>query len=95
MVNEMEWYDVVDIESGNHADKNYGIAIDVGTTTIAVKLVSLSDNKIIETLSDYNDQITCGLDIISRINFAKRSDGLRELSSRVINTINRLINNVS
>ena len=66
----------------------------MGTTTVAVKLVSLSDSKIIATLSDYNDQITCGPDVISRINYAKQPEGLTELRTRVLNTINRLIHNV-
>jgi uncharacterized 2Fe-2S/4Fe-4S cluster protein (DUF4445 family) len=94
MVNEIGLCDIIDIEPGDHSKENFGIAIDVGTTTVAVKLVSLSDSKIIATLSDYNDQVTCGLDIISRINYAKQPEGIRELRTRVLNTINRLIHNV-
>jgi uncharacterized 2Fe-2S/4Fe-4S cluster protein (DUF4445 family) len=94
MVNEIGLCDIIDIEPGDHSKENFGIAIDVGTTTVAVKLVSLSDSKIIATLSDYNDQVTCGLDVISRINYAKQPEGLTELRTRVLNTINRLIHNV-
>jgi uncharacterized 2Fe-2S/4Fe-4S cluster protein (DUF4445 family) len=94
MVNEMGLYEIIDIEPGDHSEENFGIAIDVGTTTVAIKLVSLSDSKILATLSDYNDQITCGLDVISRINFAKKPEGMEELRTRVLNTINRLVNNV-
>ncbi len=94
MVNEIGLCDIIDIEPGDHSKENFGIAIDVGTTTVAVKLVSLSDSKIIATLSDYNDQITCGPDVISRINYAKQPEGLTELRTRVLNTINRLIHNV-
>ncbi len=94
MVKKVGLYDIIDIESGDHSKENFGIAIDVGTTTLAIKLVSLPDSKILATLSDYNDQITCGLDVISRINFANKPEGLSELRTRVLNTINRLIHNV-
>jgi uncharacterized 2Fe-2S/4Fe-4S cluster protein (DUF4445 family) len=95
MINELDSYDIINIESRDHSAENYGIAIDVGTTTVAVKLVSLSENKILTTLTDYNDQISCGQDVISRINYAQRPEGLEELRSRVLNTINRLIHNLS
>jgi len=94
MVNEMGVFDIIDLKSGDHSEENFGIAVDVGTTTVAVKLVSLSDNRILATLSDYNDQIICGLDVISRINFTKKQEGMKELRSRVLNTINRLIHNI-
>ena len=44
--------------------------------------------------SDYNDQITCGLDVISRINHARSPERLEELRKRVLGTINRLIRQV-
>jgi uncharacterized 2Fe-2S/4Fe-4S cluster protein (DUF4445 family) len=42
-----------------------GIAVDVGTTTVAVQLIHLTDKQILGTRSDYNGQIPCGLDVIS------------------------------
>lgn len=70
---------------------NYGIAVDIGTTTVAVQLVALSDGKIVGTKSAYNEQISCGLDVISRINYARRPDRLTELQTRILNTLNQLI----
>ena len=84
-------YQVVNLESGDCSKRHFGIAIDVGTTTIALHLVDLSKNAIIATLTDYNGQIPCGLDVISRINYARRRGGLEELRKRVLETINRLI----
>jgi uncharacterized 2Fe-2S/4Fe-4S cluster protein (DUF4445 family) len=72
----------------------YGLAVDIGTTSIAVQLIAIPSAKIIATLSDYNDQIKCGQDVISRINFAHRSGGLHELQSRALKTINRLISSL-
>ena len=85
---------VIDIEPGDVAANNYGIAVDVGTTTIAVQLVSLDEGKVIATQSAYNDQLVCGLDVISRINYAQKSNRLEELRTRVLHSINQLIQQV-
>jgi uncharacterized 2Fe-2S/4Fe-4S cluster protein (DUF4445 family) len=82
---------VVGIESGNHTDNNLGVAIDIGTTTVAVQLIDLSTSKIIATHTDYNNQLNCGLDVISRINYARKADRLEELRNRVLKTINNLL----
>ena len=81
--------EVIDVSAAN--PKNYGIAVDIGTTTVAVQLVALPDGEIIGTKSAYNEQISCGLDVISRINYARRADRLEELRTRILNTLNQLI----
>ncbi len=81
---------IVDIEPGDTTARSYGIAVDVGTTTIAVQLISLHNGKILGIKTDYNEQVKCGLDIISRINYARDPEHLQELKSMVLNTINRL-----
>ena len=86
---------VVAIEPGNRTVRHYGIAVDVGTTTVAVQLVYLPLAQIVATRTDYNDQVSCGLDVISRINYARRPDRLEELRGRVLGTINRLIRQVA
>jgi len=63
----------------------------VGTTTVAVQLVSMPTGKVLATQTAYNDQIDCGLDVISRINYARRPNRLEELRTRVLKTINTLI----
>lgn len=83
-------FKVTHIEPGERTDNNYGIVVDVGTTTVTVQLVSVQPANILTTLSDYNGQIACGLDVISRINYARRPDRLEELRSRVLKTINDL-----
>lgn len=84
-------YHVIRIEAGSTLARLHGIAVDVGTTTIAVQLVELSSGQILATHTDYNAQIACGMDVISRINYAARPRGLEELRTRVLGTINRLI----
>ena len=73
-------------------EKAYGIAVDIGTTTVALWLVDLEDGKVIASSNAYNDQVECGLDVISRINYAKKA--LPDLRSRILKTINGLIANV-
>jgi len=92
VVRDTQHFTVIDIEPGDTTVRSYGIAIDVGTTTIAVQLISLCKGKILGIKTGYNDQIKCGLDIISRINYAREPEKLQELKSLVLNTINRLVN---
>ncbi|MCK4763867.1 MAG: DUF4445 domain-containing protein [Candidatus Aminicenantes bacterium] len=84
-------YHITGIEPGDRSSRNFGIAVDVGTTTVAVQLVSLPDAKVIATRTAYNEQVDCGLDVISRINYARKPERLQELRSRVLKTINGLI----
>jgi len=85
---ERNTINIVDISR----EKAYGIAVDIGTTTVALWLVDMAGGAIIATHNSYNDQIECGLDVISRINYAKKN--LPELRSRILKTINDLIANV-
>lgn len=92
IVSDTRCFTVIDISAGKSKKKLLGIAIDVGTTTVAVHLVELLSGSVIATHTQYNSQITCGLDVISRINYARRAGGLAELATRVRDTINSLIN---
>jgi len=78
---------IVDISK--KPQKAYGIAVDIGTTTVALWLVDMEDRKVIAVHNAYNGQIECGLDVISRINYAKKF--LPELKARILKTINELL----
>jgi uncharacterized 2Fe-2S/4Fe-4S cluster protein (DUF4445 family) len=82
---------VLDIEAGDTTARHYGVAVDIGTTSVAVQLVYLPTGAILATESDYNAQIPCGVDVISRINFAAKPAGLGELQRRILETVNRLV----
>jgi uncharacterized 2Fe-2S/4Fe-4S cluster protein (DUF4445 family) len=69
----------------------YGIACDVGTTTVALSLVDLETGAAVETVLGLNRQIKCGEDVISRIDYAARPATLGELRNLVVGTINNLI----
>ena len=95
MIREPGKLHVLSLESGVSEIRSYGLAVDIGTTTVAVQLVHLNMGEIVATRSDYNAQISCGLDVISRINYAARPERLAELRERVLTTINGLIDKVA
>jgi uncharacterized 2Fe-2S/4Fe-4S cluster protein (DUF4445 family) len=69
----------------------YGLAIDVGTTSVWVRLVNLNAGEAYPSIGDLNGQISFGEDVISRIVFAGKGNGLHKLQSQVIGTINGLL----
>ncbi len=69
----------------------YGVAIDIGTTTNSVYLVDLASGDMLDSAAEYNGQIARGEDVISRIVFASKGQGLRELAELVQTTLNGLI----
>lgn len=91
IIREDDRLHITQIQPGDKTTDHHGIAVDIGTTTVAVQLIDLITGKILVTHSAYNDQIACGLDVISRINYARRPERLAELRKRVLNTVNDLI----
>ncbi|HPA72572.1 MAG TPA: 2Fe-2S iron-sulfur cluster-binding protein, partial [Spirochaetota bacterium] len=68
-----------------------GAAVDLGTTTVAVRIVDLSAGTVLAEMTGYNDQVHRGEDVISRINYAGTGERLAELKVRALSTMNRLI----
>jgi len=91
VIRDGETTHLVDLEAGDQTTRHFGLAVDVGTTTIAVQLVFLPLAQVWGTRNDYNDQVACGLDVISRINYARTPERLEELRGRVVSTVNRLV----
>jgi len=82
--------EVVKIEPG-FVGKGYGLAVDIGTTTMAGYLCDLSDGKVLATDSMMNPQVIHGEDVMSRISYTMTNDhGLEELNQPVIKAINQI-----
>ncbi len=80
---------LLDILPGDQATAPlYAVAVDIGTTSNVVYLVEMNSGKVVDTAVEYNRQISCGEDIISRIVYAKRKGGLEHLQRLVVQTIN-------
>ncbi len=82
---------VIHIESGDTTDINQAIAIDIGTTTVYGQLIDLKSGEVLAEQGQFNAQISYGEDVISRIVFAEKDDGLEVLSQKVVDTINEVI----
>jgi uncharacterized 2Fe-2S/4Fe-4S cluster protein (DUF4445 family) len=82
---------LVDLLPGVQTDRCYGIAIDIGTTSNVVYLVDLQKGRVVDRASAYNAQIAAGEDVISRIVFSQKRDGLERLQKLVLKTLNALL----
>jgi len=69
----------------------WGAAIDIGTTTVSVWLVDLATGQVKQQVAEYNRQIRRGEDVISRIIYAGKNDGAKEMQDLVLATIHDLI----
>jgi uncharacterized 2Fe-2S/4Fe-4S cluster protein (DUF4445 family) len=69
----------------------WGVAIDIGTTTVSLWLVDLVTGKVRAQVAEYNGQIARGEDVISRIIYASKNGGGDEMRQRVLDTINNLL----
>ena len=81
---------ILEIEGGDTSDKNYGLAVDVGTTTVVVQLVDLKTGKLIGVKGSHNLQARFGEDVISRMIFACVRGSLEPVHQAVITNINHL-----
>ncbi|HWQ68199.1 MAG TPA: ASKHA domain-containing protein [Methanospirillum sp.] len=80
-------YRMIEIDKGDSSARLYGAAVDLGTTTIVAFLRDLTTGQVIGTGSTYNKQISCGEDILSRVNYSKRK-GLSHLQDLAVESIN-------
>lgn len=83
--------EVLRVQPGK-VEKTYGIAIDVGTTTVAGYLCDLTTKEVITTASMMNPQCKYGEDVMARITFHMTTqDGLQRMSDDIVEGINELI----
>ncbi len=84
---------LINIEPGRRDHERYGLAIDVGTTTVCGQLIDLGGEtpRVLADFSDYNGQISYGEDVISRILHSQKKGGLKRLQEVVVNTVNGVI----
>ncbi len=86
------WMDreVIKVESGL-VERGYGLAVDVGTSTLAGYLCDLTDGKVVATASMMNPQVVYGEDVMSRISYTMTNpNGLEHLNKAILDGINGL-----
>jgi uncharacterized 2Fe-2S/4Fe-4S cluster protein (DUF4445 family) len=83
---------ILQVEGGDTSKRNFGIAVDVGTTTVVVQLVDLGSGQVMASCASHNRQIRYGEDVISRMVYAcDKRNGLGPLHQAVIDNINDLV----
>ncbi len=85
---------VINIQSGDTTDRNYAIAMDIGTTTVYGQVIDLITGNVLAQHGEFNGQISYGEDVISRIVYAEKPGGLDKLHDVVIKTMNAIIKKI-
>ncbi len=93
---------ILDIEGGNTVSQIYGVAVDIGTTTVAVALVNLHNDIVLGRKAQLNPQRLYGADVILRLGaiFSARKEAgnskaamemVKQLQRLIVSAINELI----
>ncbi len=82
--------ELIRVEAG-HGVEVYGVALDLGTTTVAGVLLELTTGTVLATATTMNRQITYGEELITRIGVARDRAGRKNLSRAASESINIVI----
>jgi uncharacterized 2Fe-2S/4Fe-4S cluster protein (DUF4445 family) len=87
---------VLAVEAGDTALHKFGLAIDVGTTSVVTTLMELESGEQMAAVSSLNPQAVFGADLMSRIAFAQFDAGnLRKLQTRIVGLLNQHIEQIT
>jgi uncharacterized 2Fe-2S/4Fe-4S cluster protein (DUF4445 family) len=83
--------EVIAVEPGNTLDQNFGLAVDVGTTTLVMELVDFESGRTLDMEAALNSQSRRGADVISRLTYAlAETRNAAELRELVLETLNQM-----
>ncbi|MCD7735524.1 MAG: ASKHA domain-containing protein, partial [Lachnospiraceae bacterium] len=89
------WH-IAALEAGNTAAEHYGLAVDLGSTTVVMQLVNCNTGEVIAQESAYNHQIAFGEDILTRIFYGRGNAAhLEEIRQATVDTITELMDKIS
>ncbi|MCK4245495.1 MAG: DUF4445 domain-containing protein, partial [Candidatus Omnitrophica bacterium] len=84
--------ELIHFEEGDTTSEAFGVAFDIGTTTVVGTLMDVKTGKELAVSARMNPQVVYGADVISRIEFAMNStDGLGKLHLAIIGTMNEML----
>jgi len=84
--------ELIHVEPGDAREQLFGIAVDLGSTKIAIYLVNLATGETVEARGVMNPQIAYGEDVVSRLSYAhEHADGARQLQEVVVEAIDQSI----
>lgn len=82
---------ITNIEAGDTTKKHYGLAADLGSTTVVMQLVDLNTGEVLDEVHAMNGQIAFGDDILTRIIYAKDApERLKEITCATRDTFSRM-----
>lgn len=82
--------EILNITTNDKNNNFYGLAVDIGTTTIVIYLLDLNTGEEIDVTSFYNPQKKYGADVISRINYTQSNEnGIKEMKEVLIKQLNK------
>lgn len=79
------------IEPGDTRERLFGLAFDIGTTGVRGELLDLKEGKVLSRGVEYNGQRIYGDDVISRIAYSNKPDGMAKLQQAIVATMNEII----
>ena len=83
-----ENWEMVEIEEGDTTAQHYGLAVDLGSTTVVARLLDCNSGEILAEVSCFNKQIQWGTDILSRIFYCKdNKEKLEEVRRATVESI--------
>lgn len=86
---------VLSVEPGDTTSMKFGLAVDIGTTSVVTTLLNLETGEQLASVSSLNPQAAFGGDLMSRIAFAQYNPGnLRKLHTRIIGLMNQHVEEV-
>lgn len=87
---------VIGIENGDTTEKVYGVAIDIGTTTVVCALIDMLTGKELANASMINAQKHFGLDVLTRITYEieHKDTGVADLQKAIVDSINTMIDEI-
>lgn len=94
MYKDLDTWHLIDIFSTEDAVPCYGIAMDIGSTTVVLHLVDLINGEVAYKTSFLNPQIEIGADILTRIHYSSQGNGLEKLHNMLISHLNAEISEV-
>ena len=83
--------EILEVQPGDVSANNYGVAVDVGTTTVVAHLLNLSKSETVDIEATYNSQIKYGDDYIQRIIYAEQNDAMEVMQEVITEDVNHLI----
>lgn len=89
-------FELIRLEAGDTTARHFGVAVDLGSTTVCMKLVDLNTGAVLAFDSEYNGQIAFGEDILTRVFYSKdQPEHLKEIHDATISTFLLLLDRLT